>query len=378
MGKNGFKVMDSDMHVLEPADMWDRYIDPEFRGRLQGLTRFERDLAVALDGLNLLNTTDGSGSGGLNVLYQEGTARERQEQNPKYKDGDDHGWDSGSQVRAMDKEGIDVAVLFPSRGLASMAVDGMNPALAGAVGRAYNDWMFDFCKDYPDRLYGAGHITPHDVEAAVSETRRCVEELGFKAIFLRPEIINGRSWHDPYFDPLWAECQRLGVPVGFHAGGRPPTIAQVGDREFSTTMLHHVYSHSVGMMLAVGSFCGGGIFERFPELKTAFLEGNCSWVPWLMWRLDEHYEWKGFEHPELTIHPSEYFKRQGFASVECDEWPSKYIDDAGFGHTVVFSTDYPHPDSKYPYAVDSFLSMDLSEESKRRYLWDNCARLYGL
>ena len=136
MAKNGFKVMDSDMHVLEPADMWDRYIDPEFQGRLQGLTRFERDLAVALDGLNLLNTTDGSGSGGPSVLYQEGTARERQEQNPKYKDGDDHGWDPGSQVRAMDKEGIDVAILFPSRALASMAVDGMDPALAGAVGRA--------------------------------------------------------------------------------------------------------------------------------------------------------------------------------------------------------------------------------------------------
>ena len=372
MAKNGFKVMDSDMHIIEPADLWERYMDPAYRGRLQGLTRYERDLGVSLDGLNLTTTGEPS------AVSQQGAALEREKQNPKYKDGEDHGWDAGSQIRAMDQEGIDVAVLFPSRGLFSMAVDGMEPGLAAAVGRAYNDWMFDFCKEHPGRLYGAGHIAPHDVEAAVSETRRCVKELGFKAVFMRPDIINGHQWHDPYYDPLWAECQQLGIPVGFHAGGRPSGVAQVGDREFSTGMLHHVYSHSVGMMLVAGSFCGGGIFERFPELKAAFLEGNSSWVPWLMWRIDEHYEWRGYEHPELTMFPSEYFKRQGFASVECDEWPSKYSDDAGYGHTVVFSTDYPHPDSKYPNAVDSFLDMGLPEDTTRRYLWDNCARLYGL
>ena len=69
---------------------------------------------------------------------------------------------------------------------------------------------------------------------------------------------------------------------------------------------------------------------------------------------------------------------QCFVSVECDEWPSKYVDDAGMGHTVVFSTDYPHPDSKYPHAVDAFLELDLDNDVKRKYLWDNCLRLYDL
>jgi predicted TIM-barrel fold metal-dependent hydrolase len=370
MAKNGFKVMDSDMHIIEPADLWDRYIDAEFKGRVVGLTRYERDLGVALDGENL------SSSMVPTPRSIEGHAREREAQNPKYKDGDDNGWDAHSQVRAMDQEGIDVAILYPSRALFTLAYDGMDPKLAAAIGRAYNDWMYDFCKPYPNRLFGAGHIAPHDVDAAVAETRRCVEELGFKTVFMRPNIVNGISWHDPYYDPLWAACERLGIPVGFHEGGRPPHIAQVGDREFSTSMLHHTCSHSMGMMLATVSFCGGGILERFPRLRVAFLEGNCSWVPWLMWRMDEHQEWKGFEHPELTLKPSEYFKRQCFASVECDEWPSKYVDDAGFGHTVVFSTDYPHPDSKYPHAVDAFLQLDLADQTKRKYLWDNCARLY--
>ena len=372
MAKNGFKVMDSDMHIIEPADLWERYMETEFKGRVQGLTRFERDLGVALDGENLASPSN------INPLTVQGAARERQEQNPKYADGDSSGWNAASQLRAMDQEGIDRAVLYPSRALFTLAYDGMEPRLAAAIGRAYNDWMYDFCQEAPHRLYGAGHIAPHDVDVAVTETRRCVEDLGFKTIFLRPNIVNQHSWHDPYYDPLWQACERLGIPVGFHEGGRPPNITQVGDREFSTTMLHHTCSHSMGMMLATVSFCGGGILERFPNLRVAFLEGNCSWVPWLMWRMDEHQEWKGYEHPDLTMKPSDYFKRQCFVSVECDEGPSKYTADAGFEHTVVFSTDYPHPDSKYPHAVDAFLGLDLEEGTKRKYLWDNCACLYGL
>ncbi len=373
MAKNGFQVMDSDMHIIEPPDLWERYMDPEFKGRVTGLTRYKRDLGVALDGVNL------SAPASMNTNYtSEGAERVREEQNPKYIDGDENGWDGASQLRAMDKEGIDVAVMYPSRALFTLGYDGMDPRLAAAIGRAYNDWMYEFCQADPTRMFGAGHIAPHDVDAAVTETRRCVEEYGFKSVFMRPNIVNGVSWHDPYYDPLWEACQRLGISVGFHEGGRPPNIPQVGDREFSTSMLHHTCSHSMGMMLAVVSFCGGGILERYPELRVAFLEGNCSWAPWLMWRMDEHQEWLGYEHPDLSMKPSEYFKRQCFVSVECDEWPSKYVDDAGMGHTVVFSTDYPHPDSKYPHAVDAFLELDLDDGVKRKYLWDNCLRLYDL
>ncbi len=76
--------------------------------------------------------------------------------------------------------------------------------------------------------------------------------------------------------------------------------------------------------------------------------------------------------------PSEYFKRQCYVSVECDEAPSKYVDDAGYGLNVVFSTDYPHPDSKYPHAVDNFFELDLKDETRRNYLWNNYARLYNI
>ena len=81
---------------------------------------------------------------------------------------------------------------------------------------------------------------------------------------------------------------------------------------------------------------------------------------------------------DLAMAPSAYFKRQCFASVECDETPVKYVIDWLGDDRLVFSTDFPHGDSKFPRAVESFLQLPISEDSKRKILWDNCAAYYGL
>ena len=144
-------------------------------------------------------------------------------------------------------------------------------------------------------------------------------------------------------------------------------------------MLQHVFSHPVELMLATASFCGGGILERHPNLRVAFLEGNCSWVPFLLWRLDEHWElWGDVYAPELKMAPSEYYKRQCFASVEADEDLAKYVIDHMGNDRLIFSTDFPHPDSKWPGSVDRFLKLPITEEDKKMILWDNCAQYYNL
>jgi len=199
------------------------------------------------------------------------------------------------QLEAMDTEGIDVAVIYPSRGLFALTIPDMEPRFAAAMARAYNNWLYDFCQESPNRL------------------------------------------------------------------------------------LKHGYCHPVEQMLAVGSFCGGVILERHPRWRVAFLEGNCSWLPFLLWRLDEHWERQGDVYTtDLTMAPSAYFKRQCFASVECDEEPIKYVIDWRGDDRQVFSTDFPHGDSKFPRAVESFLQLPISEDSKRKILWDNCAAYYGL
>jgi predicted TIM-barrel fold metal-dependent hydrolase len=132
-------------------------------------------------------------------------------------------------------------------------------------------------------------------------------------------------------------------------------------------------------MMATASFCAGGILERHPNLRVAFLEGNCSWVPFLLWRLDEHWElWGDVYAPDLKMPPSEYYKRQCFASVEADEELARYVIDYMGNNRLVFSTDFPHPDSKWPGAVERFLELPIADEDKKMILWDNCAQFYEI
>jgi predicted TIM-barrel fold metal-dependent hydrolase len=289
----------------------------------------------------------------------------------------ERGYDAVSQLQGMDTEGIDVAVLFPTRGLYALASNEIEPDFAAAIARGYNDWLADFCSEDPSRLLGAAMVTPHNVEAAFAETRRMVEEHGFKAIFMRPNPVGGRNWHDSYYDPLWAEADRLSIAVGFHEGGEVD-LPQPG-QHFPTTMLRHTCTHPMAMMLALVDVVGGGVLERFPNMRVAFLEGNCSWAPFLLWRLDEHYEWRQeWDAKDLKMKPSDYFKRQCFLSIECDEEPARYaVESLGEAYFVV-STDYPHADSKYPESADRFLELELSESAQRHIMWDNCARLYNI
>jgi predicted TIM-barrel fold metal-dependent hydrolase len=144
-------------------------------------------------------------------------------------------------------------------------------------------------------------------------------------------------------------------------------------------MMWHTFSQPLGIMAAAVSLTAGGVCERFPEIRFALLEGNCSWAPWLFYRLDEHYEWLGaMEAPDLTMRPSEYFLRNCFLSVEADETTVKqYVEHFG-DDNLVFSTDYPHADSKFPNAVDAFCELPLPEASMKKILWDNWARLYAV
>jgi predicted TIM-barrel fold metal-dependent hydrolase len=374
MAKNGFKVLDSDMHIMEPPDLWERYIDAPFRSRApRGTTRSASDLTLVhpdgrLWGRDPIRSVDTGRPAGQNSRAVE----------ERYKSHFERGYTNEVQLEAMDVEGIDVGVIYPSRALHLVGEPGMDPPLAAAVARAYNNWLYDFCQKDPKRLLAATLISVFDIKDAVSEARRCIKELGFRAVFLRPNEVGGRNWHDPYYEPLWSTLEELNIPLGFHEAIFT-ALPEAGSQFGANFMLRHTFCHSTELMYGVASFCGGGILERHPNLRVAFLEGNCSWVPWLLWRLDEHWEQLGdVWAPELKMAPSEYFKRQCFASVEGDEEPVKGVIDYMGNDRIVFSTDYPHGDSKYPHAVERFLRLPITDEDKRKILWDNCASYYGV
>lgn len=372
MAKNGFRILDSDLHLEEPADLYERYVDAPFKhlapiGIQHGTT-----------GLHMRHA-DGRRWGERRPIAGNIDGRTFERDQARYKWAHELDWAPHAHLEAMDQEGVDAALMYPSRGLRTVAEEGMDPPLAAALARAYNNWLYDYCQVDPRRLLGVAMISPFDVEAAVTETRRAVKELGFRGVFMRAVVVTGRNWYEPSFDPLWSTLEELDVPLGFHeAGGSgAPTV---GDR-FDVFMLRHAFSHPLEQMLALGDICAGGVLQRHPQLRVAFLEGNCSWLQWLLWRLDEHWELYGDMWPgsaAMTMPPSAYFKRQGYVSVDCDEEAVKYTVEALGSRNIVFSTDFPHSDARYPHAVDTFLDLPISDEAKRQILWDNCAALYGM
>ncbi len=373
MAKNGFKILDSDMHIMEPPDLWERYIDQKFKARApRGVTSSNiRDLRMVYpDGRDWARTT----------TRQNDSARGHNfERNQNvYRADAARGWTPEVQLEAMDVEGIDVAVLYPTRGLRALVVPNMEADFAAAIARAYNDWLYDFCKKQPLRLIGAGMLSPYDMNDAVVEARRCAEELGFRAVFLRANPLVQHQWHTPYYEPLWQALADLNLALGFHESTGTGK-QQIGERLEPNLMLRRVYAQPMEQMLALGSFCAGGVLARHPNLRVAFLEANCSWLPWLLWRLDEGWEREGdVWAPDVKMAPSEYFKRQCVVSVEPDEVTIAYVIEYTGGKNIVFSTDYPHGDSKYPKAVDHFLNLPISEANKKNILWDNCATYYAM
>src|SRR5918992_3030847 len=96
-------------------------------------------------------------------------------------------FDARSQLSAMDREGLDVAVMYPSIGLGIMMREKIHPQLAAAIARAYNNWLYDFCQADPKRLKGAAMISLHDASEAVREAQRAVNQLCFVGVFVRPQ-----------------------------------------------------------------------------------------------------------------------------------------------------------------------------------------------
>jgi len=370
-----FKVFDSDMHCMEPPDLWQRYIDKPFRHRAPvGMQRSFYDAGYQLEGHIMPKLLEKGKTPPFNTSHYLLMDRLKQ----RFKTFSDRNWGPECQIEAMDAEGIDLAAIFPTRGLYAVAMDDLDTDFAAAIVRAYNNWIYDYCNHNPQRLLPVGLISPHNVDDAIRESRRVMTELGFKGVSMRPNLVKGRNWHDEYYDPLWAELQQLNAPMAFHAA-MGPMLPEVGQRFGDNVFLRHVACSPMEMMLAALSITGGGVFHRFPGLRIGFLEGNCGWVPWLIDRMDDHFDMHFFVNlDDMPQPPSFYFKRQAYVSVEPDErFVAQVINYMGSAQ-ILFSTDWPHPDSKYPHSVQTFLETPISKIDKQRILWDNTAQFYGI
>ena len=218
-----------------------------------------------------------------------------------------------------------------------------------------------------------------DPGAASRELRRAVDQLGFKAAFVRPNPCMGRSLSDPAYEPVWNAAEELGVPIAVHEGSSVIVPTLGSDRPFNPLILHAV-SHSFEEMLACAQLMAFGTLERHPGLHIVFLESGGGWVPFWLERLDEQFENFGGFCPEMPMRPSEYFARQCAVSFEVDEATLPALLPF-IGHDrVVWGSDYPHHDATFPGAVAALRrTMEpLGVDAQARILGANARRLYGL
>ena len=264
-----YNVVDADGHILEPLDLWDRYMDPAFRDRAP---RIVKDNETGKERLIIEEHTSDArlsigrvGAVGARQGIVEPDAM-------AYKDGKPGGFDPHARIPDMDADGIDAAFLYPSIGLFSGAIH--DPQLAAAVCRAYNRWLADYCSPYPDRLFGVAMLPMQDVDLAVAEMRFVRKELGFKAAFIRPNPYHGnKTINDPMYEPFWAAAEDLDLSIGFHEGASAG-MPQVGMDRFATRGAQHIVTHTMEMMLACLAVIWGGVCERHPKVRIAFLESG--------------------------------------------------------------------------------------------------------
>ena len=182
------------------------------------------------------------------------------------------GYDPRARLAYMDEEGIDVAVLYPT----SMLTWVEEADLFGAACRAYNSWLHDYCAEAPTRLYPVALVPVQDLDAARKELHRCVDQLGAKAVMVRPAPYLGTKplYHADY-DPFWAAVAQAGVPVGVHPSPHadmPNSCRLLGlaDRVTNPTeglAMRQGLTNAIDLQMALAWFVLGGICERHPDLQ---------------------------------------------------------------------------------------------------------------
>ena len=366
---SGYRVIDADRHVMEPFDLWERYLEPAFRSRVSTV-----DGRCLVDGRPVQSSASVPLRGG-NIPF---TANERYQ--AVFGDALAHSFDGASNVRDMDREGVDVGVHFPGTGLFIIWTDAMDADIAAGICRAYNNWLADYCRYDPVRLKGIALVPLQDPLLAIHEIRRA-KELGLVGVMWRPNPLRGRTFASPDYLPVYRAAVELDMPVLVHEGSST-LLPQAGVERLSA-FGKHIACHALEQMLACLILCGDGVLEQFPDLRVGFMESGCGWVPYWLERMDDHWYNYFLGRPRTTKEPpSVYFKRQCFISCEAGEELIDTVVTHVGDHCLVTATDYPHPDAvdKFPEHTvgDLVTNAHLTESSKRRILWENPARLYGI
>jgi predicted TIM-barrel fold metal-dependent hydrolase len=250
------------------------------------------------------------------------------------------------------------------------------PEMEVWLGNAYNRWLIDRILSGDDRIKSLIYL-PFNTPA---EAERTVEQLGDKKGVIGFCITSTRYkpvHHNDYMR-LYAMIEERGKPLAFHAGyhWQDPSLATV-NRFLGMHALGFVWCNMVHMT----NWVLNGIPERFPNLKSIWIESGLAWVPFLMQRLDDQFLMRQSEAPLLKQLPSEYMRRNCWYTSQPMETTHPRalevtLEMINAETQLLFSSDWPHYDFDLPATIYDLPF--LSEQAKRNILGLNAARIFHL
>jgi predicted TIM-barrel fold metal-dependent hydrolase len=380
------RVVDADGHVLEPPDLWERYVERRWRDRAIRMVRQPdgRDVLV-VDGRPARLTTSEmlGGFGGMGKSLAELATACLSGRYAEHRPA--AAFDPAARIALLDADGIAQALLYPSLGLQwEGELDDAEYALVHT--RAYNRWIEEFCAGSGGRLVPIAHLTLGDAAAAAAELRRAVR-AGARGGFLLPFTLDGLPHGHPAHDALFAAACDLDVPIAIHTGIDPPARS-----------LHHRFDEltwpeavpfpgawylqvmfAQAVQQAFTTFFQYATFDRFPALKLVVLEAGAGWLGYWMDRMDGFHRSNLRPTIPLREAPSAYVRRQCWVSADPDEGVLPLVMQYVGADRFVWATDYPHSDHDASYMHElTELAGRLPAADRQKLLGANAAAAYGL
>jgi predicted TIM-barrel fold metal-dependent hydrolase len=379
-------MISSDSHIIEPPDLWERWLAPEFRARAPKRVKDE-------EGGDAWLYNDGGAPAPLGlVTVTRGRPREELRwSGARYETINQGNYRGEHRVAEMLEDGVVAEVIYSPQRTMRHFMLGTEDDFHLAGIRAYNDWLAkDFCAKAPDRLIGVGQMPSVGTEAAIDEMRRC-QAMGLRGVLLSawPSGNTNLSEAD---DPFFAEAERLGLPVSIHCGlsargkvaAKPKTPMEEKAARGEATGGRQVSALSGAgldtMPLIMGEIILTGLLDRFPRLRFVSVEAGIGWVPYYCEQMDDRYERnKYWAKIRLERLPNSYVRSNWYFTFIIDRYGVKNRHDIGLDN-IMWSTDYPHHGCDWPNSrrVVAEMMQDMPAAERRKVIHENAARLYDI
>jgi uncharacterized protein len=276
-------------------------------------------------------------------------------------------------VRAIDAMSINLQVIFPQ----PLLEIGLHPQshVEVALTKAYARWLVENTLKEESRLKSLIPLPFVDPRACIEMVEEHADNPGVLGFMVTSQRHQGVQHRD--YMPLYDLIQDIGKPIAFHAA---PSFHEPSTKALNKFISIHAVSFVTCNIVHMTNWILNGIPERFPRLKSIWIESGLAWVPFLMQRLDNEFMMRQSDAPLLKKLPSEYMKEQFYSSQPMEATNFKALEytmelmDAE--NTLLYSSDWPHWDFDPPASIARLPF--LSERAKRNILGENARRLFNL